>query len=109
MSDNSDLPPRPQPSTATRTFAAVFAITYLVAVAVACLLLGPRSREFWVLAIIAAVPGIVAFLGGLPKVLRNPMPPLVVFHAIVYPLVAMLTMGGLGVLWVFLLSSITGG
>jgi hypothetical protein len=109
MDDNGDVRPPTQPSGRRCPYAIAFAATYLGAVAVACLRLGPRTREFWVLAIVAAVPGVVAFLSGLPRVLRNPIPPLIGFHLIVYPLLATLTMGGLGVLWVFVLCALTGG
>lgn len=82
----------PPPKTGTRIAAGALTALYVgIIVAVAVLVRPPTTAA---LAGVALLPGAVAFLAGLPKVLSaQPRGLMALFHLVVYPLAGVLMLG----------------
>jgi hypothetical protein len=80
------------PPTAARIGAVAFVVCYFAA----AFAVGWRVRPVtapWMIGMVLA-PGLLAFLGGIPKVVRTrPRGIMAIFHLIVYPLAAVITLG----------------
>ena len=88
----SEPPDESSESTTTRLASWAYAVAYLLLAAAVGVFVRPLDR-WWLLGI-ALVPGVVAVLCGLPKVVRSrPRGLMALFHLVVYPLAAVITTG----------------
>lgn len=75
----------------------MFTAAYVAAIVGVGVSVNPIDRR-WLVGI-ALLPGVAAFIGGIPKVVRSRTRGITaLFHLVAYPLVAVITMGGPGVL-----------
>ena len=86
----------------------LFAVVYVAAVIVAAATLGPAIRRPVPLAIVLAVPALFAFAVSIPYVNRSTPRQLLLLFFVVGPLLATLTIGGLGVALAYIISGMSG-